>query len=48
MRLGRSGAGACRFSLLDWVEKSGLKIDFVVGTHHDPIAYQDLRKLAAG
>jgi glyoxylase-like metal-dependent hydrolase (beta-lactamase superfamily II) len=35
-------------SLLDWVEKSGLKIDFVVGTHHDPIAYQDLRKLAAG
>jgi hypothetical protein len=32
-------------SLLDWVKRSRLKVDLVVGTHHDPIAFEELRRL---
>ena len=34
-------------SLISWLEQSGLKVEYVLGTHHDPISFDDLQKLAA-
>ncbi len=34
-------------SLLSWLKRSGLRVDLVVGTHHEPITIEELRKLAA-
>jgi hypothetical protein len=35
-------------SLLDWVKRSGLAVDLVVGTHHDPLTLAEIEARAGG